>query len=542
MSTHQNSFRKPTQNFSAKDQLKRSRAKDQSSKPSALNRREFCLTLALCAFVGGSPDAQGQALGPLYQAAPHLDASPRHGPRQGLDSVRRWNQIAIDASGLDHTPPAPGENRAFQEQLGPGRASRAMAIVHIAMFDTINAVVGEYQSYTGVRAPNGALSMQAAISQAAHDTLAALFPAQAASFDAWLAEDLGEVNNKNAAANGVDLGKRAASAILALKANDGSEISEPLLGIGYISSDLPGKWRQDPISLIPIALGGHWGECAPFVLRSSDQFRVPPFPAITSPEYTAAYNEVKRLGGDGVITPTERTPDQTHAALFWAYDGTPSLCAPPRLYNQITVHIADQMGTDGIELARLLALVNVAIADAGIGIWESKYYYDIWRPITGIRESDPGTGPTGAGDGNPDTIGDPTWSPLGAPASNLQGPNFTPPFPAYPSGHAGFGGAVFQTLRRFYGTDDIAFTFVSDELNGVTRDNNGNVRPLLPRSFSSLSQAEEENGQSRIYLGIHWSFDKTASIALGRQVGDYVFDNVFTPLHRNQAATASGQR
>src|SRR5256885_9582230 len=134
--------------------------------------------------------------------------------------------------------------------------------------------------------------------------------------------------------------------------------------------------------------------------------------------------------------------------------------------SQITVHIADEMGTEGIELARLLALVNVAMADAGIAIWESKYYYNIWRPITGIRESDLGTGPTGAGDGNPDTIGDPTWSPLGAPASNLQGPNFTPPFPAYPSCHAGFGGAVFQTLRRFYGTDDIAFTFVSDELNG----------------------------------------------------------------------------
>jgi len=131
--------------------------------------------------VGGSPDAQAQAFGPRYQAAPHLDASPRHGPRPGLDSVRRWNQITIDASGFDHAN--------AREQLGPCRASRAMAIVHIAMFDTINAVVGEYQSYTGVRAPTGALSMQAAISQAAHDTLAALFPAQAASFDAWLAED-----------------------------------------------------------------------------------------------------------------------------------------------------------------------------------------------------------------------------------------------------------------------------------------------------------------------------------------------------------------
>src|SRR5205823_8060420 len=108
----------------------------------------------------------------------------------------------------------------------------------------------------------------------------------------------------------------------------------------------------------------------------------------------------------------------------------------------------------------------------------------------------------------------------------------TPPFPAYPSGHAGIGGALFETLRKFYGTDAIAFTFVSDELNGVTRDNDGNVRPLIPRSFSSLSQAEEENGQSRIYLAIHWTSDKTAAIAQGRRVADYVFANAFLPQMR----------
>jgi len=479
-------------------------------------------------------DVPFEPYGPLYKAAPQLSSSAKQGPRKGLDSVRRWNQIAIDASGLDHTPPAPGENRVYKQQLGPGRAARAMAIVHIAMFDTINAVMGDYESYTGVQAPRGPVSMQAAISQAAHDTLVALFSAQTASFDAWLAEDLAEVPNKNAKANGIDLGKRAATAILAIKANDGSEIPEPTMGIGYVPGNQPGDWRQDPISQIPLALGAHWGDCKPFVLQANNQFRVPPYPAMTSPEYVSAYNEAKRLGGDGVITPTERTPDQTHAGIFWAYDGTPSLCAPPRLYNQLTVHIADQMGTDGIELARLLALVNVAMADAGIAIWESKYYYNFWRPITGIRESDPGTGPTGLGDGNPATVGDPTWTPLGAPASNLTGPNFTPPFPTYPSGHAGFGGALFQTLRRFYGTDNIAFTFVSDEFNGVTRGNDGNVRPLLPRSFSSLSQAEEENGQSRIYLGIHWRFDKTESITLGRHVGDYVFENIFLPRHRGE--------
>jgi hypothetical protein len=265
----------------------------------------------------------------------------------------------------------------------------------------------------------------------------------------------------------------------------------------------------------------------PFVLQSGDQFRVPPPPALDSAEYAAAYAEVQSLGGDDVITPTVRTEDETHIGIFWAYDGTPSLCAPPRLYNQITAQIAEQQHTKGLEYARLLALVNVAMADAGIGVWESKYHYRFWRPVTGIRESDPGTGPSGLGDGNDATAGDPTFSPLGAPASNLTGPNFTPPFPAYPSGHAGFGGALFETLRRFYRTDHLPFTFVSDEFNGVTRDNQGNVRPYLPRSFETFSQAEEENGQSRIYLGIHWAFDKEQGIAQGNHVADYVYDHAF---------------
>jgi len=157
------------------------------------------------------------------------------------------------------------------------------------------------------------------------------------------------------------------------------------------------------------------------------------------------------------------------------------------------------------------------MADAGIAIWESKYHYKFWRPITGIRERDH----------NPRTTRDATFSPLGAPASNLTGPNFTPPFPAYPSGHAGFGGALFQILRDFYGTDRIPFTFVSDELNGETLDNEGHVRPRIPRSFSSLSEAEEENGQSRIYLGIHWAFDKTEGIMQGQNVAEYVFRKAF---------------
>ena len=404
-----------------------------------------------------------------------------------------------------------------------------MAIVHIAIFDAMNAIVGGYESYTHLRRTSPQASIEAAIAQAAHDTLVAMFPSQKADFDDLLAEDLDRLHDGRAKTNGIDLGQQAAAAILALRASDGSNHPEPRVGVDFMTSNDPGKWRQDPISLIPLALGAHWGEVKPFVLESADQFRVPIPPALDSVAYTRAYNEAKRLGGDGVVTPTQRTAEQTRIGIYWAYDGTPSLCAPPRLYNQITVKIAEKMGLNFVEITRLLALVNVAMADAGIAIWESKYHYQFWRPITGIRESDVGTGPTGLGNGNPATVGDPTFSPLGAPASNLTGPNFTPPFPAYPSGHAGFGGALFQTLRRFYGTDRIAFTFVSDELNGETLDNQGNVRPLIPRSFSSLSEAEEENGQSRIYLGIHWAFDKTEGIAQGQRVADYVFKHAFKP-------------
>jgi PAP2 superfamily protein len=448
--------------------------------------------------------------------------------------VRHWNEIAIDATGLDHTPVAPGENRVFGEQLGPGRASRAMAIIHLAIFDAVNAIEGGYNSYTGVGPAPFGTSMKAAIAQAAHDTLVALFPSQAPSFDDQLADDLTDIPDGRLKMNGVTLGRRTAATILAARANDGSQRPEPHVGTEFFTSNEPGKWRQDPVSVIPLALGAYWGEVTPFVLEASNQFRVPPPPRLDSPEYTAAFNEVKAVGGDGVVTPTTRTAEQTLIGTYWAYDGTPSLCAPPRLYNQITMRIAHKMGTDrnALELARLLALVNVAMAEAGFAVWESKYYYQYWRPVTGIREADEQTSPTGLGDGNPATAGDPTYSPLGAPASNLTGPNFTPPFPAYPSGHAGFGGALFEMLRKYYRTDHIRFTFISDEFNGVTRDNNGTARPVVERSFSSLSQAEEENGQSRIYLGIHWVFDKTEGIAQGRRVADYVFKHTMQPRHQ----------
>jgi hypothetical protein len=494
-----------------------------------------CLSLATLPFGASAQDAQissREALGPSIGATAVTPPALRN-PLPGADLrswVIHWNEVAINASGIDHTPVMEGENRVFGEQLGPTRASRALAIVQIAVFDSLVAISGGFRSYTGLSRVTGDVSAKAAVAQSSHDTLVALFPSQRASLDAELADSLQRVTDSaQARSAGIALGQRAATVILNLRGNDGSQHAEPLYGQGYIPSNQPGRWRQDPISRIDVVLGAFWGGVRPFVMTSSRQFRIPPPPALNSAAYTAAFDEVKRLGGDGVVTPTQRTEDQAFAGLYWAYDGTPSLCAPPRMYNQILVTLALQRNSDALQTARLLALANVAMADAGIASWESKFFYAFWRPITGVREADAGTGPTRAGDGNPATVGDVTFSPLGAPASNLNGPNFTPPFPSYPSGHATFGGTLFQTLRNFYGTDNIPFTFVSDEFNGVTRDNNGNVRPLRPRSFANLSAAEEENGQSRIYLGIHWAFDKTEGITQGQQIADYVFDRTFVP-------------
>ncbi|GAB3406023.1 phosphatase PAP2 family protein [Massilia agilis] len=481
-----------------------------------------CL-LSVAAFMAAPPAAQAQA-----EAGAH-----GRGATPATQRVIYWNNALIRAVELDHVPAAPGENRVAGQHAGPTHSSRAMAMVQLAVFDAINAIEQKYPSYAGVpRAPSDT-SPDAAVAQAAHDTLAALWTAQRARFDKWLADDLAAIPNGRAKYNGIAVGRQAAAAVLALRAGDGADNTDRTVGVDYFPSNAPGHWRPDPVSMSTVALGVTWGQVRPFVVPSVGQFQVPPPPALTSAQYTSAFNLVKRLGGDGKVTPTARTREQTVTGIFWSYDGSPWIGTPPCIYNRIVVEIARKRTRDPVELARLLALVNAAMADAGIAAWNDKWHYDFWRPVTGIREADEGTGPTGLGDGNPATRGDPGWTPLGAQATNTRRPDFTPPFPAYPSGHASFGGAMFQMLRRFYGTDRIAFSFLSDEWNGVSRDNQGWVRPRIVRSYASLSQAELENGYSRIYLGVHWQFN-LEGIEQGNAIADYVFEHGLVAA--NQAA------
>ncbi len=434
-----------------------------------------------------------------------------HGDPLNRDAVLDWNAVALDAVAEDYSGDA-----GPTDQPGATRVSRALAIVHAAIFDAVNSIARRYEPYSVRRRAPGA-SIDAAVATAAHRTLTALYPSQAWMIDDRLDEYLAEIPESHAKEDGRALGSTVASKILAEREYDGAE--EPM---DYAPRLAPGRHRVDPLYPDQGYLTPEWGDVKPFAIASGDEFRSPPPPPLSSLAYALSFYELLALGGDGANTPTLRTPEQTVVGIFWSYDDAPRIGVPPRFYNQIARVLAVQEGNSEIDNARYFALVNIALADAGIATWETKYYYDFWRPIVGIRHADR--------DGNPFTIADRRWTPVGSPGSN-QGPaRMTPAFPAYVSGHSSFGSAMFQVLTRYYGTDRMNFCIISDEFNGITTDAQGNVRPEIDRCYSSFSQASQENASSRIYLGVHWRFDAVAGIRLGKEVGNAVFDRIVRPL------------
>lgn len=419
----------------------------------------------------------------------------------GYDPILKWNQTLLDANAADHSLTRP-------DQGGPTRTSRAFAMVHIAMYEAANAVLRIGRPYLGTRSRRD-VHVPIAVAAAAHKVLWQLYPQQRSIFDRALRDAVRDSGFDEAVYRGFALGRYAGRTILNNRQNDGARLNGT-----YQPTRTPGTHLVDPLHPNQGFADPAWGQVNPFVLTDAKPIPVSPPPALTSSAYAAAYEEVRKLGGDGVTTPTERTDEQTEIGIFWSYDGTPGLGTPPRLYNQATRTIAQQQRNSATENAILFTRINAGMADAAIVGWYTKYRYAFWRPIVGIR--------AGESDGNPSTQGNSSWTPLGAPASNTRSTNFTPNFPAYTSGHAIFGATTFRILENFYGTDAVSFNLNSDEFNGSTHDTRGVIRPRISRSFSSFSQAAEENGQSRVYLGIHWSFDKTEALKNGRQIGDIV--------------------
>jgi hypothetical protein len=355
-----------------------------------------------------------------------------------------------------------------------------------------------------------------------------MYPHQQPSIDTALTETLRRVPDGAPKTLGIAVGQFVAQAILAARTNDGAQIPGE-----YISDGLPGHHVVDPLNPDQGFLTPAWGSVNTFGISSTDAIPTRPVPDMNSLEYTLAYAQTKRLGAE---TSTERTTDQTEIGIYWGYDVARGLGDPPRLLNQVARVIAVQQNNTIGQNARMFALINIAMADAGIDAWGIKYRNDFWRPIMAIRRAD--------ADGNVDTVPDPNWQPLGAPLSNplpTEHANFTPPFPSYVSGHATFGGATFKTLADFYQTDDINFSipfdFISDEFNGVTRDIHDSIPPLIlnsvrqiePRHFTSFSQAAAEVAASRIFLGIHWRFDAVEGVSAGDRIADVDFDTKLRP-------------
>lgn len=465
------------------------------------------------------------------------------------DRIFAWHEIALDSVAIDHTPDeltgaAPLNNG------GPTRTSRALAMTQIAVFDAANAFDKRFEPVNdlGRRRPGRGVSQDAAIAQAAYEVQVALYPAQEDRLTDLLEADLDQIRaSRSRIARGQRLGRRAAEAILSQREGDGSEIGDPSFGEGGAVADgattffntpvnggttLLGEWTPDPntpefAGEFNLSLGAFWGAVTPFFLNSGDQFRIPEPPEMDSAEYTAAFNEVAGIGGspDNVATPVTGTDATRFIGNYWGYDGVPLIGVPPRVYNQIAVQIIeDESDSTPAEAARLLAQVNIALADVAIAAWDSKYFYNYWRPVIGIRVED----------GNPDTTTDPSWDPVGVSVVNTEvAVRPTPPFPAYPSGHAAFGASMFEILRENFG-DSTPFTFVSDEFNGEGVDPFDTTvpRPLVPVRFSSFTEAQEENGDSRIFNGVHWQFDNSTGQAQGVQVARFLIDNVsaFQPV------------
>jgi PAP2 superfamily len=422
-------------------------------------------------------------------------------PGSSGEAVLAWNANAGEAAVAACISPVGN----------PLHESHMYAMAHVAIHDALNAIDRRYQPYAFFGHASRRASTDAAVATAARDVLVPVLgrlpspPVPQACIDAGIASveadyeaALDAIPDGPAKRKGVNVGARAAAAILALRADDGSDTLT--LDFAYPQGDEPGEYRFTPGT--PFAFSPGWGEVTPFVLRRSSQFRADAPYDVTESAYTADFDEVKSLGGNGTTTPSDRTAEQTEIALFWVESS-------PLQWNRIGRIVAADEGLDLWEQARLFGLLNIALADGYVGSFETKYLYNFWRPVTAIQLA--------ATDGNPDTDADPTWMPLVT----------TPPIPDHDSAHSVEGGAAAQVFKRFFGTDLISFETCSLTLPaGSTCTDASSVT----RAFTSFSQAADENALSRILVGFHFRHAVESGVVHGRRIGNRAVNLFLLPV------------
>jgi PAP2 superfamily len=393
-------------------------------------------------------------------------------------NVRTWCAHHCDSVITDWNLTAFQVIKAGDGYGDPMAASRSLAMMHAAMHDAVNTVNPRYQRYALHEPPTEPHKADAAVaaSFAAHDVLVALYPQEAARSIAkvQLERTMFEAGPGKSMEAGTRIGKAAAAAMLARRANDGAAGSLP-----YIEGTQPGQYRfTAPFTQ---AAAPHWRHVTPFVLASASQYRTTPPPELASETYARAFDEVKHVGGKAS---TRRSADETHYAAFW-YEFSDIG------WNRVARAASGNVEQDLWQRARTFALLNMVMADAYIAGWDSKYHHNFWRPVTAVQLA--------SDDGNPNTAPDVTFDPL----------LITPPVPDMPSTHSALGAAAAEVLAAAFASDHVPFSFAS-----------GSALPGSPvRGFRSFSEAARENAESRVKAGLHFRFAIDAGLELGRNIG-----------------------
>jgi PAP2 superfamily len=394
------------------------------------------------------------------------------------DVVLDWNVIAQDTS--------------LANFASPCDQARQLAIVQLAVFEAVNSITRTYQPYLGTIVGRAGASQDAAAAQAAHDVLVSIFPASQAQLDQQLAASLAVVPNGQPKTAGIATGQAAAAGMLALRANDGSfppKFYTP-------GPPVPGAYQATPgcpvIDGVAKGVFFHWQDVKPFGIPDAHAFLLPPPPALNTPRYSRAYNEVQEFGSE---LSTSRTVEQSNIATFYA--ATP----PALIFNEAAQQASREGYRSLVENARALALVNMALNDSMVATFYNKYHYVFWRPETAIHAGD--------SDENAKTVGDPFFVPfIGAPC-----------FPSYPSNHGSAAAGGAEVLRRLYGEAGHLITITNPWLPGMAMQ------------YTRFGQISNDISDARVYGGIHFRTDQDAGSILGRAVGTTVYKNNLRPAH-----------